>query len=340
MIKEALQYLVENQFYFAAFSLPNEKNMTTFVESNAANKEDFFKLHAFDSEKEIKIAGDFIAKNEVEYQKILEIPPPTFGQKIEKLHLPKEASQIEFEQYVEQIIDACKNKEIEKAVAARTIIRELKSDFNVVELLLNLCENYPSAFVHFSISKAGIWMGATPEILITQENELFTTVSLAGTKKTSENRAWTPKEIEEQAIVTRYILSKIEKETDKIYVSDTVSIKAGKIEHLKTTISFQSQKSIDKFTQILHPTPAVCGIPKQKAMDVISQNEGFDRTFYTGFLGFKEGNHQQYFVNLRCMQIIQNKAILYVGAGITKDSNPTKEWEETEAKSETLGRFL
>lgn len=340
MIEKSLQYLFGHQFYFAAFRVPNEKKITTFVETHEANNQHFFKLQSFNSKKEIKISADFIATSNQDHKAILNIAPPAFGRNTKKLFIPKDASKDEFETYVSKIVTACKKTELEKAVAARTITKPLSSNFNAVKMFLKLCEKYPTAFVHFSVSEAGVWMGATPEILITKNRQNYTTVSLAGTKKIVENRAWTAKEIEEQAIVTRYILSELNEKASNLSVSEVETIEAGKIAHLKTTITFESSECIEELAQLLHPTPAVCGLPKQKAFEIISENEKENRSFYTGFLGFKEKEIEQYYVNLRCMQIVQNKAVLYVGAGITKDSEPNKEWEETEAKAQTLGSFL
>ncbi len=87
----------------------------------------------------------------------------------------------------------------------------------------------------------------------------------------------------------------------------------------------------------MHPTPAVCGIPLDSAKQFIKQTEGYDRKYYTGFLGPCNVNGKtNLFVNLRCAELFANNINLYIGGGITKDSIPEKEWEETELKSKTL----
>ncbi|HEU0124995.1 MAG TPA: chorismate-binding protein, partial [Flavobacterium sp.] len=104
--------------------------------------------------------------------------------------------------------------------------------------------------------------------------------------------------------------------------------------------------TLEEVIDTLHPTPAVCGLPKKKSKVFILENENYDRTFYTGFLGelnstFTETNtSSDLFVNLRCMQIQEDKAILYMGCGITKESIPEKEWEESVNKSMTMKRVL
>ena len=91
----------------------------------------------------------------------------------------------------------------------------------------------------------------------------------------------------------------------------------------------------------MHPTPAVCGLPKQSAKDFILQNENYNRDFYTGFLGeINILNKTDLFVNLRCIQIVDNIAYIYIGCGITKDSIPDKEFLETVNKSITMKRVI
>jgi isochorismate synthase len=89
--------------------------------------------------------------------------------------------------------------------------------------------------------------------------------------------------------------------------------------------------------QLLHPTSAVCGQPLDTALEFIHKHENHDRQFYTGYLGpVNFQNRTDIFVNLRCLQVLQKELILYAGAGITQDSIPEREWEETELKLNTL----
>jgi isochorismate synthase len=93
--------------------------------------------------------------------------------------------------------------------------------------------------------------------------------------------------------------------------------------------------------QLLHPTSAVCGQPLDKALEFIRKHENYKRQFYTGYLGpINFEDRTDLFVNLRCLQIMQEKLILYAGAGITQDSIPEKEWEETELKLNTLLKVI
>ena len=99
--------------------------------------------------------------------------------------------------------------------------------------------------------------------------------------------------------------------------------------------------------RILHPTPAVCGFSREIAREFIIENENYNRSFYTGFLGElnlqnfnKDKKKSALFVNLRCMKIENNKVSIFVGGGITKGSNAEKEWQETVFKSKTMKYVL
>ena len=92
---------------------------------------------------------------------------------------------------------------------------------------------------------------------------------------------------------------------------------------------------------LLHPTSAVCGTPKQEAIDFILATEKHERSMYSGYLGpVNLDNATHLFVNLRTVEIKGNRAIFYAGCGITEDSDPEKEWQETQMKCQTLQRIL
>ena len=207
-------------------------------------------------------------------------------------------------------------------------------------------QQYRSAFVYcFHHPKIGTWLGASPEQLLKANVDSFETMALAGTQKVAggETVIWQQKEQEEQQFVTDYIVSKLKEASAEIQVSEAYSVKAGTLWHIKTDISgvFGQELNLKKAIQLLHPTPAVCGVPKAISKAFIVANENYNRSFYTGFLGELNRNFaSDLFVNLRCMQIENNQAHLYMGCGITKDSDPEKEWKESVNKSMIMKRIL
>ena len=155
--------------------------------------------------------------------------------------------------------------------------------------------------------------------------------------------AWTEKEIEEQALVCRYIISCFKKIRLREYEErGPRTVTAGNVVHLKTefevdTVATNFPLLTSVMLNLLHPTSAVCGMPLENAQQFLKANEGYDRAYYTGFLGpVNVKNESHLFVNLRCMQVLTKSALLYAGAGVTIDSDPQKEFEETELKMEAI----
>lgn len=247
-----------------------------------------------------------------------------------------------FEDLVSKGVSAIQQGEFDKVVLSRKLI--LKEQIAIVETFQNLISTYPTAFRYlFFHPKIGLWMGATPEQLVKINQNEFETVALAGTQLYSENVIWATKEIEEQQFVTDYIVTKVKDKVNNLIVSDAKIVKAGNLAHLKSFISGEltADFQANDLIKALHPTPAVCGLPKEKAIDFILKNEGYDRKYYSGFLGeYNTNNQTDLFVNLRCLEVENDVVNIYVGCGITKDSNPEKEFIETENKSMTMRNVL
>jgi isochorismate synthase len=259
--------------------------------------------------------------------------------------LPNELDKNNFKNLVAKGIQAIKNNQFKKVVLSRKETVNLV-DFDLVAAFEKLVQLYPTTFVYcFFHPKIGTWLGATPEQLLKANDNEFQTIALAGTQKDSGSNevVWPNKEREEQQFVTDYIVEKVKDVASEVLISQPYSIKAGSIWHIKTDISgvLNSSSSLREVVQLLHPTPAVCGLPKDKSKAFILENENYDRTFYTGFLGeLNMENKTDLFVNLRCMEIRDSQAHLFMGCGITKDSIPEKEWEENINKSATMKKIL
>lgn len=206
-----------------------------------------------------------------------------------------------------------------------------------------LVKEYPNAFVYLISSKLfGTWVGATPETLVSMEGNLGFTMALAGTKKITDVSPWGTKEREEQDFVTQFILSNLtKKKYDSIKTTGPQEITAGPVKHLRTDISFNlEQKDFFSTVKLLHPTPAVSGLPQNKALDLIAKFEPQNRELYAGIIGITSKEKSKLYVNLRCCQLKRGAAYLYLGGGFTKDSIPEMEWDETENKSKTLLNIL
>lgn len=264
--------------------------------------------------------------------------------------VPTVSEKNDFEKLVSKGIQAIENQEFKKVVLSRKEIIELEN-FDLVATFEKLVQLYPNAFVYcFYHPKVGIWLGATPEQLVKANVNVFETMALAGTQKDygSDAIVWEKKEREEQQYVTDYIIDQLQEVALEVSVTKPYSVKAGSVWHLKTDIwgVLNVGFSLKQVVLLLHPTPAVCGLPKEASKAFILENEKYDRTFYTGFLGelntsfAVDSVSSDLFVNLRCMQISGSQAHLYMGCGITKDSIPENEWMESVNKSMTMKKVF
>ncbi|WP_062615771.1 chorismate-binding protein [Flammeovirga sp. SJP92] len=269
-----------------------------------------------------------------------------------KTHFPP-TSKEHFTNIVQESVNAMNNEEFLKVVLSRTKEAPLKEGFSPIEFFHRLCKAYPNAFVSMCyLPTIGLWMGASPETLISMdENGIFRTVALAGTQASNgilpKDASWKSKEIEEQALVSRYIINCFKKiRLREFEERGPRTVAAAHLLHLKT--DFKVDTKATNFPQLgtvmlklLHPTSAVCGMPKEIATQFILENEKYNRSLYSGYLGpVGIQNRDHLFVNLRCLQLFEDHALLYAGAGITCDSDPEKEWKETEIKMDTMLKHL
>ncbi|MGX1930423.1 isochorismate synthase [Flagellimonas sp. 2504JD4-2] len=247
---------------------------------------------------------------------------------------------------VEAGIGEIKKGNLEKVVLARRI--EVTHSKNPDEMFTDLLRSYPNAFCYwFFHPKVGMWCGGTPETLVKIKGNELRTMSLAATLPIDGSNPpnWGTKEIEEQRMVSDYIQKRLADKMDTLEIGQAESIKAGKLWHLKSEIKglILTGTNLKEIVAALHPTPAVCGIPVESAKAFIAKNENYERTFYTGFLGelnLDSGREIALYVNLRCMELKDQSAAIFVGGGITIASDPEKEWIETQNKSRTMLNIL
>lgn len=344
ILEKAAQQLGQN-LPFVLYKKPGCNTITGFFQQNDSLFEatDFtekgFVFASFDGSKTLLIPE----KDSETISAVFQKKEVVVSEK--ESNYPDETTKNNFENLVAKGIQAIENNEFKKVVLSRKESVDL-ANFDLINAFENLVQLYPTTFVYcFFHPKVGTWLGATPEQLLKANDTEFQTIALAGTQKDngSNEVVWPKKEQEEQQFVTDYIVEKVKNVASKVLVSQPYSLKAGSIWHIKTNISgtLNSSSSLREVALLLHPTPAVCGYPKDKSKVFILENENYDRTFYTGFLGELNIEDQtDLFVNLRCMEIRDSQAHLFMGCGITKDSIPEKEWEESCNKSATMKRVL
>lgn len=248
-----------------------------------------------------------------------------------------------------------------KLVLSRCQTIEAETPTDPITLFQQACQRYPRLFIALvSTPQSGTWLTATPEILLDNPggNE-WRTIALAGTMRLEgdellgegEHLNWSVKNIQEQRYVATYIAECLEQFTHEFREEGPRTVRAAHLVHLRSDFTFTlfNNARAGDLLQALHPTPAVCGLPKREALDFILNNECTPRQYYSGFMGplnlpapvpHTSTPATHLYVSLRCMQILENEYRLYAGGGLLKDSVVEQEWQETEAKMQTMRSLL
>jgi len=316
------------------FKLPFDDRLQSVDEKNNKNAIHF---HSYNGLTQINFNGDVFEIDPVEFNKMSITNEQLINSTPNLISETKE----EYCNTLQQLIGVIEENHLPKLVYSR---RKIFTDFNTIdykESFKNLCQSYPNAFRYLLNDGENAWMGAFSEVLgkFNKSTHEFETMALAGTLPVSEG--WSEKEIEEQKPVTTYIQNILKNYSDHIQQSETYDHISGNIKHLRTDFKTNIKpEDLDKLIQDLHPTPAVCGIPKDFCNENIRKYEKFPREFYAGYIKIETDESILYFVNLRCARLYKDAVHVFVGGGITAQSNPEKEWTETELKSEAILKNL
>lgn len=248
---------------------------------------------------------------------------------------------------VEDLQQFIQEGKLKKAAIAQIQQFNMPQDFNFVDFLLQLRSAYPNAFISYiSTPFTGTWIGATPELLLSKQNNELKTVALAGTIVDDGLAQWTEKEKVEQDFVSQHVTEVLlSLNLGELFVSELKEIRIGNLVHLIKEFVLKSNSelhadAVENVAFALHPTPAVGGLPKLPSIEYIQQVENYNRSYYAGFLGPVDTDNAKLFVNLRCMTLINQIIYFFGGAGITADSIAANEWIETNNKINLIQRFI
>ncbi|MEZ4799268.1 MAG: chorismate-binding protein [Flavobacteriales bacterium] len=173
---------------------------------------------------------------------------------------------------------------------------------------------------------------------------MFKTTALAGTRlKLGKEVLWGEKEVMEQRVVLDYLIDTIKTDPQaKTQIHATETVEAAHLEHIRTNVEFESELGLDHWIEKLHPTPAVCGLPKDQAYNFIVKNELHSRKQYTGVVGITNAQNAKLFVQLRCAEFDSKTKDfwIYTGGGIMHDSDINSEWQEAENKANVMLNVL
>lgn len=256
---------------------------------------------------------------------------------IQLSELVESSTWLHFSEQVEKIKEGILQNKFQKVVLSRVKWVEFQSLLSVDSLLQifkNACDTYVNSLVYlFCTKEHGIWMGASPEILVEIEADEMRTMSLAGTLFNQEE-IWSDKEEREQSVTALHISETLNSLGLKENKSEVEEITNASIRHLVQYHQANIQGiDLGQLISRLHPTPAVAGYPINDSVQMIEELELHQRELYTGFIG----DTQEVYVNLRCAQIFKNGIKLFSGCGINSQSDSEREWQETELKMRVIG---
>lgn len=357
-LHQALSHCIQHRLTFAAFRLPGTTHVTLWAQQTPEldrvengfwwELNDVFLLSPFrSSERTPLIRSDVeltFGDAEPHWQRLMECT----GSK-EPARPTHQGSTLQegFLAAVRLAQQRCASGEVEKIVLSRTIELPI-GERDAPGLFEEALSILPDAFVALVVTaEHGCWLGATPERLILAENDTMEVDAVAGTVPIqlapNDVAGWGEKERHEQRVVTKRIVSDlIDQGARDIVITGPEVLVAGPVAHLRTRITAHVEgRGVEELAATIHPTPAVCGIPTDKARELITTLEDRDRELYAGFWGpWSADGRMELYVNIRCMRVHADHSELRVGAGITTGSVPEKEWEETEHKADSWRQLV
>jgi isochorismate synthase len=259
-----------------------------------------------------------------------------------------------FERTVGLFAGAVGRGRIDKVVLARRVVVRASADLDVSAALRHLAATAPESTT-FAFTRDGTtFLGATPERLVRTVGRSFETVAIAGSAARGLDQAddarlaagllASEKDREEQAVVVDTLRSNLAPIVESLHVAEAPAILPLRhVQHLVTPITgtLRDEAGLLSLAGQLHPTPAVGGAPRDVALDLIAEHEGFDRGWYAGPIGWLGADGDgELMVALRCGLVTGREATLFAGCGIVADSDPAREWDESRLKLRTMTTAL
>lgn len=262
---------------------------------------------------------------------------------------------------VSEAVQAIRSGELDKVVLARTEDRPVQRSPNVANLLRVLHARNPHGFTYAlalprDATESGeraskTLVGASPELLISRRGTRFVTAPLAGSlprgktpeedRRNARDLLRSSKDLHEHRIVVEHIMECLRPFTRELLCeAEPIVIATRNMLHLSTRIEGKlpdREVSSLRLALALHPTPAVCGVPTERAHAFIQRVEDFDRGFFTGTLGYMDASGDgDWIVTIRCAELGPSRVRVFAGAGIVESSVPELELAETSAKMTTM----
>ena len=256
------------------------------------------------------------------------------------------SSRVDFEERVERALETIAAGGLQKVVLARAVEIEAERAFDRVDILARLREQNPRcATFLFRAPDGTAFLGATPETLCWLEGSRLETEALAGSAPPAQAGALgaSDKNRREHEAVVRYIMKALKPLTEHLEAdAEPALLTLKNVVHLRTGIRAELREGVGvaELVAALHPTPAVGGTPRERALEFLVEYEALDRGWYAGPVGWVGPGRAHQMVALRSARVKDSRARLFVGAGIVAGSSAEAEWRETEMKSLAMLRAL
>ncbi|WP_181349505.1 isochorismate synthase MenF [Thalassobacillus sp. CUG 92003] len=247
---------------------------------------------------------------------------------------------------VKQAADDINRSTLEKVVLAREVRVHFKAPVQLASVLKDLAHTQNNSYIFAIESQEDYFVGATPERLVKVEQQRLVSTCLASTAPRGETEEedgrigrellQDPKNRNEHEYVVQMIRGAVEACCENITIpEEPVLYPLENLQHLYTpvTATLQPGHTLLDVVERLHPTPAVGGLPRNKALDYIQQHEVMERGWYAGPIGWFDSDHNgEFAVAIRSALVQKDEASLFAGCGVLGESEPEAEYEETAIK--------
>lgn len=254
---------------------------------------------------------------------------------------------------VAEAIGAIRDGSLEKVVLARSVLVHSERATDPYDLVYHLAEANPASYVYAAAVGSTAFVGASPELLLSQRDRDIRVNPLAGSARrgkgeddvaVGEQLLNSHKNRAEHAIVVDDLIARLSPlTTDLVYPAGPSLRRMATVQHLSTEINGTLAPEVSTLDVLgaIHPTPAVGGTPRPESLAFIDKAEGIDRGWYAGGIGWLDpAGRAVVALSLRCALVHDRTSRLYAGNGIVAESDPATELDETRLKFQPLLSLL
>jgi menaquinone-specific isochorismate synthase len=311
-------------------------------------KESLTKLHCYidvDANKSNSFQTLYSSINDLSFSEINSNINHELSKVVKETSLPTVE---DWTEKVEAVKDGIRKGAVEKVVLSRRVDIKSNASVDVYGGLSMLRKNRKSGFTFMrKINEDSVFLGSTPELLYSRFNNEIKSMALAGTLKkalsNSDQLLNDPKEVQEHGFVKNWVESQLKSICSSVQVDpDNKVINHDYVQHIYSEVIGTLSSCIPDLSiiKLLHPTPAIGGMPTQEAKKFIKKLEPFSRGYFAGIVGLMSKESSQFAVTIRSALIKGSTVHLFSGAGIVKESAPNKEWDELNLKVQFLRDLL